>query len=141
MNQPLVPPDAISMTDLESAINFWRNFAQVEPAQPLPEPLAELAKLYGQMIWEGMQHVDAALLSPGALEAWLDWYQTTPDTPCIAICSTSQGDDVCKGCGRTFDEVKHWAELSPMAKRSVWNRIERQATAWRFNRYSERAAG
>jgi hypothetical protein len=33
---------------------------------------------------------------------------TTPDTPCIAICSTSQGDDQCKGCGRSFDEVQHW---------------------------------
>ena len=29
------------------------------------------------------------------------WYAHTPDAPCIAICSTSQGDAVCKGCGRT----------------------------------------
>ena len=37
-----------------------------------------------------------------ARDAWLAWYATTPDAPCIAICSTSQGDDVCKGCGRTL---------------------------------------
>ncbi len=27
-----------------------------------------------------------------AYAAWKAWYDTTPDTPCIAICSTSQGD-------------------------------------------------
>ncbi|MEY3954585.1 MAG: hypothetical protein RLZZ397_1465 [Pseudomonadota bacterium] len=136
-----VPSFAISITDLELAINYWRGVEAIELAEPLPESLSELAQLYGQMIWEGLQHVDAALLSPTAMQAWLDWYETTPDTPCIAICSTSQGDEVCKGCGRSFDEVKNWAELSPVAKRAVWNRIQRQGTAWRFNKYSERAVG
>ena len=136
-----VPSFAISITDLELAINYWRGVEAIELAEPLPESLSELAQLYGQMIWEGLQHVDAALLSPTAMQAWLDWYETTPDTPCIAICSTSQGDEVCKGCGRSFDEVKNWAEFSPVAKRAVWNRIQRQGTAWRFNKYSERAVG
>ena len=65
---------------------------------------------------------------------------TTPDTPCIAICSTSQGDDLCKGCGRTFDEVQHWPAMGPAAKRQVWRRITLEHTAWRFTRYAERAA-
>lgn len=52
---------------------------------------------------------------PQHFGAWLAWYEsTTPDTPCIAICSTSQGDDVCKGCGRTFEEVQHWLSISPV---------------------------
>jgi len=29
--------------------------------------------------------------------------------------------------------------MSPAEKRSVWRRITLQATAWRFNRYAERA--
>jgi hypothetical protein len=46
---------------------------------------------------------------------------------------------VCKGCGRTFEEVQHWPSLSPVEKRSVWRRITHEASAWRFNRYAERA--
>ncbi len=62
-----------------------------------------------------------------------------PDTPCIAICSTSQGDDDCKGCGRTFAEVQYWTEMAPPEKRAVWRRITLHGDAWRFNRYRERA--
>ena len=51
------------------------------------------------------------------------WYATMPDAPCIAICSTSQGDAVCKGCGRTFDEVQRWTEMTPGEKRATWRRI------------------
>ena len=61
------------------------------------------------------------------------------NTPCIAICSTSQGDEICKGCGRSFDEVQFWPEMTPAEKRAVWRRITMQGTAWRFNRYAERA--
>ena len=73
-----------------------------------------------------------------AHEAWLTWYATTPDAPCIAICSTSQGDAVCKGCGRTFNEIQHWTRMTPGEKRQTWRRITQESTAWRFNRYSER---
>jgi predicted Fe-S protein YdhL (DUF1289 family) len=78
-------------------------------------------------------------MPPKARAAWLVWYHTTPDTPCIAICSTSQGDEVCKGCGRTFDEVQHWPAMSPAEKRETWHRITLASDAWRFNRYAERA--
>ena len=74
-----------------------------------------------------------------AFEAWLAWYDSTPDTPCIAICSTSQGDEECKGCGRTFEEVQHWLELDPVTKRQTWQRITLEGRALRFNRYAERA--
>ena len=62
-----------------------------------------------------------------------------PDAPCIAICSTSQGDALCKGCGRSFEEVQHWPGMTPAQKRVVWRRITLDAKAWRFNRYAERA--
>ena len=74
-----------------------------------------------------------------AQSAWLAWYAATPDAPCIAICSTSQGDAECKGCGRSFEEVRHWQAYSPAHKRAVWRRITMEARAWRFNRYAERA--
>jgi predicted Fe-S protein YdhL (DUF1289 family) len=62
-----------------------------------------------------------------------------PDSPCIAICSTSQGDDTCKGCGRTFEEVTQWVGMSQQAKDLVWDRIDAQKTAWRYTKYKERA--
>jgi predicted Fe-S protein YdhL (DUF1289 family) len=65
--------------------------------------------------------------------------QSRPDTPCIAICSTAQGDDICKGCGRTFEEVTNWVIMTQEEKDIVWRRIESQATALRFTTYKERA--
>ncbi len=47
---------------------------------------------------------------------------------------------MCKGCGRTFDEVQHWPSMTPAEKRKTWRRITIEGDAWRFNRYSERAA-
>ena len=75
-----------------------------------------------------------------AKDAWLTWYRSTPDTPCIAICSTSQGDAQCKGCGRSFEEVQRWQEFSAAQKRNTWRRITLEASSWRFNKYAERAA-
>ncbi|GAB4217896.1 MAG: hypothetical protein Fur007_21560 [Rhodoferax sp.] len=131
----------IDIVDLEAAINHWRARTPAADGAALSPQLQALAEVYGQMVWSGAHTVPAATLPPQAWQAWLDWYVTTPDTPCIAICSTSQGDAVCKGCGRTFDEVQHWTALDPVAKRAVWRRISTQATALRFTRYRERARG
>ena len=46
---------------------------------------------------------------------------------------------MCKGCGRTFLEVQRWTEMTPGEKRATWRRITQEGTAWRFNRYAERA--
>lgn len=62
-----------------------------------------------------------------------------PSSPCIAICSTSQGDDICRGCGRTFKEVTNWLAMSEEEKKASWDRIEKQGTALRFTKYRERA--
>ena len=73
------------------------------------------------------------------MQAWLTWYDSQPDTPCIAICSTSQGDATCKGCGRSFEEVQLWTAMTPVQKRAVWRRITAEGDSWRFTRYAERA--
>ena len=62
-----------------------------------------------------------------------------PSSPCIAICSTSQGDEICKGCGRTFFEVCLWLEMTDDQKEQVWLRIDTEATALRYTTYTERA--
>ena len=62
-----------------------------------------------------------------------------PDSPCIAICSTAQGDDLCRGCGRTFEEVSNWVFMDQDQKDEVWRRIEAEGTVLRFTTYKERA--
>ncbi|MFN4237437.1 MAG: DUF1289 domain-containing protein [Vogesella sp.] len=46
-----------------------------------------------------------------------------PDTPCIGVCSTAIGDDVCLGCARTFAEISFWAEMSEAQKAASWARL------------------
>ena len=129
----------IHITDIESAINWWRaQFPSEDGITACPEVLA-LAEVYALMVYYREHEADEHTLPKVARAAWLEWYASTPDAPCIAICSTSQGDAECKGCGRTFDEVQNWTVMSPSEKRVTWRRISIEATAWRFNRYSERA--
>ena len=130
----------IHITDIESAINFWRARQPSSDGVTLPEPTRVLAEVYASMVYDHTAQVKTADLSEVAYAAWLEWYASTPDTPCIAICSTSQGDEVCKGCGRTFEEVQLWLGLDPVQKRDTWHRITTEGTAWRFNKYAERAA-
>ncbi|MDP1530508.1 MAG: DUF3717 domain-containing protein [Rhodoferax sp.] len=129
----------IHITDIEAAINYWRERAPSPDGVSLPKPTRALAEVYALMVFFRENEADEATLPVAAHEAWMAWYDTTPDTPCIAICSTSQGDEVCKGCGRTFDEVQRWTEMSPGEKRVSWRRITIEDDAWRFNRYAERA--
>lgn len=128
----------VHITDIESAINHWRKTMPSADGVTLPEPTRALAEVYALMVFERRHEVDVDTFSPEAWDAWMAWYRTTPDTPCIAICSTSQGDTVCKGCGRTFDEVQNWTAMEPVEKRATWRRITKEGTAWRFNRYAER---
>lgn len=48
---------------------------------------------------------------------------SAPDTPCVGICSTAIGDDVCLGCARTFAEISFWAEMSEAEKAASWSRL------------------
>jgi predicted Fe-S protein YdhL (DUF1289 family) len=130
----------LHVTDIESAINFWRLNKPTTDGYSLCPELQALADVYGVMAYEKCNSVDETTLPVAALAAWRIWYDSTPDTPCIAICSTSQGDEVCKGCGRTFAEVQYWTEMRPTEKRVTWRRITSEGTAWRFNKYAERAA-
>ena len=129
----------IHITDIEAAINWWRERSpSADGITACPAVLA-LAEVYALMVYYRESLVDEQRMPVAAQQAWLDWYAHTPDAPCIAICSTAQGDPICKGCGRTEIEVRHWPQMSPGDKRLVWRRITMEATAWRFNRYAERA--
>jgi len=129
----------IHLIDIEAAINYWRAKNPSPDGITLATEVRALAEVYALMVFYHEDMADETTFPAEALAAWNDWYETTADTPCIAICSTSQGDDLCKGCGRTFDEVQHWPAMSSVEKRSIWRRITQEATAWRFGRYADRA--
>ena len=137
---PLAFPMAgIHITDIEAAINWWRERSPSPDGISACAEVRALAEVYALMVYYRETLCVEHSMPSMAKAAWLAWYATTPDAPCIAICSTSQGDDTCKGCGRSFDEVQHWPAFTPGEKRGVWRRITMAGTAWRFNRYAERA--
>ena len=45
-------------------------------------------------------------------------------TPCVGVCSTVFGDQVCRGCKRFQHEVIEWNGYSDFEKETVWNRLE-----------------
>ena len=45
-------------------------------------------------------------------------------TPCLGICSTTYGDDVCRGCKRFIHEVINWNSYSNDEKEIVDSRLE-----------------
>ena len=130
---------ALHITDIESAINWWRERSPSPDGITACAEVRALAEVYGLLVYYHESECDEATMPTQARDAWLAWYASTPDAPCIAICSTSQGDDICKGCGRSFNEVQNWTAMSPSEKRIVWRRITMEDTAWRFNKYAERA--
>jgi predicted Fe-S protein YdhL (DUF1289 family) len=129
----------IHITDIEAAINWWRARAPSPDGITACAEVRALAEVYALMVYYREPLCDERGMPPCAARAWAEWYASTPDAPCIAICSTAQGDAVCKGCGRTEIEVQDWPRMSPAHKRAVWHRITQEATALRFNRYAERA--
>jgi len=130
---------ALHITDIEAAINYWRARCPSRDGVCIAPEVRALAEVYARMIFRRTALLATARVPAPAMRAWLAWYDTTPDTPCIAICSTSQGDAKCKGCGRSFAEVQNWTAMNPAQKRAVWRRITLEGDSWRFTRYAERA--
>lgn len=52
------------------------------------------------------------------------------DSPCIGICSaTALGDEICRGCGRTFQEVIDWNTYSDDQKIAINQRLSKALLA------------
>lgn len=49
-----------------------------------------------------------------------------PLTPCVGRCSHNVGDYVCKGCGRTVEEVRDWNTYPDDLKRAIIERLRRR---------------
>lgn len=40
-------------------------------------------------------------------------------SPCVGICSTTFGDDICFGCQRTYEEVIRWNTMRDEEKHAI----------------------
>ena len=47
----------------------------------------------------------------------------SPACPCTGHCTTALGDDVCRSCLRTLEEVTRWPEMSDEERCTVNRRI------------------
>lgn len=47
------------------------------------------------------------------------------DSPCIAVCTTLY-DDICRGCGRSAEEVAQWVTYSTEKKQAIMERLKCQ---------------
>ncbi len=41
------------------------------------------------------------------------------ETPCVKVCRILEGGNLCRGCGRTLDEIARWTSMSPEERRTI----------------------
>ena len=44
-------------------------------------------------------------------------------SPCISICQMDARAGLCRGCGRTIEEITLWSRLDEESKRAVWDAL------------------
>ncbi len=55
--------------------------------------------------------------------------RTIHSSPCVGICSaTALGDSICKGCGRTAEEVRDWNGYDNVKKERINKRLSLRST-------------
>ncbi|SDV48507.1 DUF3717 domain-containing protein [Chitinasiproducens palmae] len=68
----------ITITDIEAAINFWRQRSpSVGDEMRLCAPAGDLARCYALMIVNGWEAVSADQLEPAAHQAWQGYLSAT----------------------------------------------------------------
>ena len=69
----------IHITDIEAAINWWRERKPSPDGITLAPELRALAEVYALMVYYREDEADDATFPGKALDAWKAWYATTPD--------------------------------------------------------------
>ena len=68
---------SIHITDIESAINYWRARKPSPDGITLAPELRALAEVYALLVFYREDEADEASFPPDAMDAWLTWYDTT----------------------------------------------------------------
>lgn len=45
-------------------------------------------------------------------------------TPCVKICSIDAPSGLCRGCGRTLDEIARWASMSEDEQAAIMRHLK-----------------
>lgn len=53
-----------------------------------------------------------------------------PTSPCVKVCVIDQARGLCRGCGRTLDEIASWGGLSEDARRTVMDALPARMAAF-----------
>ncbi len=56
-------------------------------------------------------------------------YFAKTETPCIGICSTIYGDEICRGCFRTYQDIIDWNIYPDTTKLAILDSLNAQAVA------------
>jgi len=46
------------------------------------------------------------------------------DTPCIKVCSMDCATGLCRGCGRTLDEIARWGSMSHGERQAIMEALQ-----------------
>jgi predicted Fe-S protein YdhL (DUF1289 family) len=47
----------------------------------------------------------------------------TVETPCIKICTLDAAAGLCRGCGRSLDEIARWGRMTAAERRGVMDQL------------------
>ncbi|MDO8374938.1 MAG: DUF3717 domain-containing protein, partial [Polaromonas sp.] len=67
----------IHITDIEAAINYWREKKPSPDGITLAPELRALAEVYALLVFYREEEADEAGFPLGAMAAWRTWYDTT----------------------------------------------------------------
>jgi len=45
------------------------------------------------------------------------------ETPCVNVCVIETDTGLCAGCGRSLDEISHWATMTDTERRRIMLRL------------------
>lgn len=48
----------------------------------------------------------------------------TIKSPCIGVCSITLGDDICRGCGRTLEQIRDWGAYTNDQRREIMTTLD-----------------
>ena len=51
------------------------------------------------------------------------------ETPCNKICVIDPSSGLCRGCGRTTDEIARWAAMTPAERRAIMDALAARLNA------------
>jgi predicted Fe-S protein YdhL (DUF1289 family) len=54
------------------------------------------------------------------------------ETPCIKICVMDAATGLCSGCGRTLEEIAHWASLAPETRKRIMTELPGRLKSAKF---------